>query len=108
MPQYKVMVDDNFHYMEEDERWEYGTFATAAAAFAACRKVVDESLIAEYRPGITATQLYDRYTSFGDEPFIVAPPGAAEDVSFSARDYARSRVEALCAARSEAGSGDLS
>ena len=113
MPQYKVMVDDNFHYMEEDERWEYGTFATAAAAFAACRKVVDESLIAEYRPGITATQLYDRYTSFGDEPFIVAqpgtaPPGAAEDVSFSARDYARSRVEALCAARSAAGSGDAS
>jgi hypothetical protein len=108
MSQYKVMVDDNFHYMEEDERWEYGTFATAAAAFAACRKVVDESLIAEFRPGITATQLYDRYTSFGDEPFIIAPPGATEDVSFSARDYARSRIEALCAAKSAAGSGDVS
>ena len=108
MSQYKVMVDDNFHYMEEDERWEYGTFPTAAAAFAACRKVVDESLIAEYRLGMTATQLYDRYTSFGDEPFIIAPHGASEDVTFSARDYARSRVEALCAAGFRPDSGNVS
>jgi hypothetical protein len=97
MSQYKVMVDDNFHYMEEDERREFGTFDTAEAAIAACRKLVDESLAEEYRPGMTATQLYDRYTSFGDEPFVVAPSGAAK-VDFSARDYARSRVEALCAA----------
>jgi hypothetical protein len=108
MTQYKVMVDDNFHYMEEDERWEYGTFPTAEAALAACREVVDASLIAESRPGMMAMQLYDRYTSFGDEPFIIAPLGAPEDVSFSARDYARSRVETLCAAASSAGSGDAS
>jgi hypothetical protein len=97
MSRYKVMVDDNFHYMEEDERWEFGTFATAEQAIAACRKVVDESLVAEYRPGISADQLFERYTSFGDEPFIIAPSGAAK-VDFSARDYARSRAELLCAA----------
>ena len=33
---YKVMVDDNFHYMEEDERYQLGTFATAEEALAAC------------------------------------------------------------------------
>ena len=44
MSQYKVMVDDNFHYMDEDERWEYGTFPTVEEALAACRKVVDASL----------------------------------------------------------------
>jgi hypothetical protein len=97
MSRYKVMVDDNFHYMEEDERREYGTFATAEQAIAACRRVVDESLVAEYRPGITAAALHDRYTSFGDEPFVVAPSGVAK-VDFSARDYARSRAELLCAA----------
>jgi hypothetical protein len=95
MSRYKVMVDDNFHYMEEEERWEYGTFATTEQAIAACRKVVDGSLVAEYRPGITADRLYDRYTSFGDEPFVVAPSGAVT-VAFSARDYARSRAESLC------------
>jgi hypothetical protein len=97
MSLYKMMVDDNFHYMEEDERWEHGTFPSAEKAIAACRRLVDESLMGEYRPGMTATQLHDRYTSFGDEPFIVAPSGAVK-IDFSARDYARSRVEALCAA----------
>jgi hypothetical protein len=97
MSHYKVMVDDNFHYMEEDERWEFGTFATAEAAIAACRKLVDKSLVEEYRPGMTAKELYDRYTSFGDEPFIVAQSGAPTPAVFSARDYARSRIETLCA-----------
>ena len=83
--------------MEEDERWEYGTFATAEEAIVACRKLMDDSLAEEYRPGMAATQLYDRYTSFGEEPFVVAPSGAAK-VDFSARDYARNRAEALCAA----------
>jgi hypothetical protein len=45
MSQYKVMVDDNFDYMEEDERWEFGTFATAQRALAACRVLVDASLV---------------------------------------------------------------
>jgi hypothetical protein len=26
MPEYKVMVDDNFHYMEEGERRDMGLF----------------------------------------------------------------------------------
>ena len=29
MSPYKVMVDDNFHYMAEDERWEYGKIGRA-------------------------------------------------------------------------------
>lgn len=97
MSQYKVMVDDNFHYMDEDERWEFGTFSTAEEALAACRRVVDGSLLEEYRDGATADALYDRYTSFGDEPFVVAPPGAAK-VDFSARTYARERATELAAA----------
>jgi hypothetical protein len=54
MSPYKVMVDDNFHYMAEDERWEYGTFATAEEALDACRRLVDEALLEEYRDGATA------------------------------------------------------
>jgi hypothetical protein len=97
---YKVMVDDNFHYMEDDERWEYGTFATADEALAACRRLVDGSLLEEYRDGATAEKLYDRYTSFGDEPFAVALDGA-EKVEFSARNYARERAQELTASGQE-------
>ena len=28
MPQYRDMVDDNFHYMDENERYEHGTYDT--------------------------------------------------------------------------------
>ncbi len=81
--------------MVEDERREYGTFATAEDAIAAYRRLVNQSPAEEYRPGMTATQLYDRYTSFG--AFVVAASGAAK-IDFSARDYAKGRVEPLCAA----------
>ena len=91
MSPYKVMVDDNFHYMAEDERWEYGTFATAEEALDACRRLVDEALMEEYRDGATAEQLFVRYTSFGDDPFIVALDDA-EKVEFSAAAYAEQRA----------------
>lgn len=94
---YKVVVDDNFHYQESDERWEYGIFSTADKALAACRRVVDESLLHEYKEGgVTAEELFDRYTSFGDEPFVMAA-GGAQKVDFSARTYARARSIELTA-----------
>ena len=41
---YTVLVDDNFHYQKEDERYELGRFETAAEAVAACQRRVDENL----------------------------------------------------------------
>jgi hypothetical protein len=96
MSPYKVMLDDNFHYMEEDERREYGTFASAEEAVEACRRLVDESLVSKYSAGASADALYAQYQDFGDDPFIVATDGAAK-VEFSAWNYARERVQALAA-----------
>jgi hypothetical protein len=93
------MVADNFHYMDEDERWEYGTFATPEEALAACRKLVDEWLALNHKPGITADALLSQYKSFGDDPYIIAPY-EAQGVAFSAWDYARERAAALCGGRS--------
>jgi hypothetical protein len=90
------MVDDNFHYMDKEERWEYGTFATVEEALRACRQLVDDWLLHNHRPGMTADELYRQYTGFGDDPFIVAPHAPDAGVLFSAWDYARQRVQALC------------
>ena len=80
------MVDDNFHWMDEDERYTHGEFASAEEAVQACTKIVDACLVSDIRPGIPAQELWDQYVSFGDDPFrcIDAPP-----VRFSAWDYAR-------------------
>jgi hypothetical protein len=82
--------------MDEDERWEYGTFATAEEAIAACRLLVDRSLMEQHAPGMSAARLIKQYIFFGDDPFVISREGG-EKVSFSARDYARQRAEVICA-----------
>jgi hypothetical protein len=69
-------------------------------AIAACRGIVDKSLEAGYRPGISAKGLYDHYVSFGDDPFIVVLDGADERAQFSAWSYAKERCRVICQERS--------
>lgn len=90
---YRVLVDDNFHYMDEGERYELGRFDSLDGAIAACRKIVDDFLRGQYEPGMAASELYSRYRSFGEDPFVV-PPDAPRP--FSAWDYARERCAELC------------
>lgn len=89
---YTVHVDDNFHYMDKDERYTYGKFETLESAIEACRKIVDEYLNAAYTPGMSAFDLFTSYTSFGDDPWI----SGAEEKPFSAWDYARQRCNEIC------------
>ena len=96
MPRYKVMVDDNFHYQQPEDRWEQGVHPTLEAALAACRAIVDRSLEQERRPGISAEALFNRYTSFGDDPFIEVLDGTDERATFSAWSYAKERARAIC------------
>ncbi len=90
MAVYKVMIDDNFDYMDDDARYEHGAYDSAAEAIDACRRIVDDDLREFYKPGMTPAELYDHYKSFGRDPFIVASEGA-ERVAFSAWTYAEER-----------------
>lgn len=96
MPRYRILVDDNFHYQEEDARREHGVFDTRDEALAECRALVEQSLAAAYRPGMTAEQLYDAYVGFGDDPFIVIIDGRDDQAKFSAWTYAKERCAAIC------------
>ena len=55
MSKYHVLVDDNFHYMDEKERRELGAFATLEDALAACRAFVDHWLVENHKPGMTGS-----------------------------------------------------
>ncbi len=98
-PRYKVMVDDNFHYMDPDERREHGVYKTAKKAIAVCRGIVDRSLEQGYRPDISAKALYDGYVSFGEDPFIVVLDGTDDNAKFSAWSYAKERCRVICGER---------
>jgi hypothetical protein len=96
---YKVIVVDNFNDMDEDERYELGTFSTLDEAFAACKQMVDEDL-REFAKGknYTPDELYDCYTSFGSDPFIVALDPKDGQPSFSAWNYAKERSQVVAGA----------
>ena len=90
---YKVFVDDNFHYMDPDERYHLGEFESLDAAVAKCKEIVDEFLSANYEPDMTADRLYTLYQHFGEDPFIV---GDESGVPFSAWEYAKLRCGEIC------------
>jgi hypothetical protein len=90
---YRVLVDDNFHYMDASERYELGEFDTLEAAVAACKRRVDELLTSSYRPGMTAAELLTEYALFGEDPFVYTGDNT---VPFSARDYASDKVREIC------------
>jgi hypothetical protein len=100
---YKVLVDDNFHYMDEEERYEHGVFATEEEAVAACKRIVDVDLESWAKPGTTEQELYEMYMMFGEDPYIVPLDGARTSAGFSAWDYARQRCHVLAVGAGPAG-----
>jgi hypothetical protein len=91
-PIWIVFVNDNFHYMDSEKTWRKGEYSDYQTALSVCRQIVD-SCLEEYLPECnSADQLYDRYVSFGDDPYIVPDDG---EPRFSAWSYARERCDLL-------------
>jgi hypothetical protein len=95
MATFAVYVDDNFHYQDEDERYQLGTFASYDEAVAACRRIVDDFLALHFTPGMSADDLFRQYTGFGEDPFVSPDE---HDPRFSAWTYARQRCQHICEA----------
>lgn len=90
---YMVLVDDNFHYMDESERYTHGEYDSAEDAIAECKKMVDEFLTENYKDGISADDLYSYYKGFGEDPFIGSDD---TECKFSAWNYAKERCREMC------------
>ena len=91
---FRLVIYDNFHYMDESESYTTGEFLTADEALAKAQLYVDDFLESARKPGMTAEELYKHYTSFGEDPAITSTTG--ETVEFSAWDYAKRRCEETC------------
>jgi len=87
---YSVKVDDNYHSMDESERYDDGSYRTLDEAIVRCKAITITSLKACYEKGIDANKLHAQWLMFGDDPFIV---GAEGKPPFSAREFV---TEELC------------
>jgi hypothetical protein len=89
---YTVYVDDNYHFMDEEERYTLGVFDTEEEAIQAAKAIVDEFLVSAYKPGVEAEKLMATYVSFGEDPWIHGSP-------FNAWDYAKNRCDEICSGK---------
>ena len=88
---YTVFVDDNFHYMDESERYKLAEFEDCASAVAACKQIVDEFLNT-CDSSKTDAEIFHQYVLFGEDPWISSTDS---ECTFSAWNYARERAKAL-------------
>lgn len=93
---FTVLVDDNYHAMDESARYTLGHYPTLVDATQAARTIVDEFLASAYTAGMTAADLMANYVMFGEDPFIVSRDPAFGGVLFSAREYARWKSDVMC------------
>ena len=85
-PTYKVWIDDNFHFMDEDERVFHGDFDTPTQAIVACQKIVDANIESITENETDPDKAYESYVCFGDDPWI-------EGVDFLAFEYTKKKIQ---------------
>lgn len=90
---YTLFVDDNFHYMDESKRYKHSEYASCEDATKTAKKIIDEFLISNYKPGLTEFELYENYKNFGEDTFIVSDE---KNCDFSAWTYAKERCYQIC------------
>ena len=59
---YKVEVDDNFHYGDEKHRYEAGSYPTLEAAIRTCEEITISSLRDLYEKALDAAKLRPQWT----------------------------------------------
>ena len=82
--QFKIFVDDNFHSMDESERYEAGSYDSLDEAVNKCKELTIKSLKNLYEKGITPEKLQTQWSMFGEDPYVFGGRGA---VPFSARKF---------------------
>jgi hypothetical protein len=88
---FQVMVSSHGAYQEDG--YKHGEFPDLASATAACKKIVDDFLLAQNTkaPGQSSQDLFRLYSAFGEDPYVVG----VQPSEFSAWDYAKERCRQL-------------
>jgi hypothetical protein len=86
-PGYCVLIDDNFHYMDEERRSHLAVYSNYEDALEQAKEITRKSVLRH--KGASADETYENYTDFGSDPFIQAIGGAPEPKErYSAWGYA--------------------
>jgi hypothetical protein len=74
-----------------------GDYATLEEAIAASKKEIDESLMREFKAGMSASQLFGKFQAYGDMPCIFRTDDKTlSNLGFNALVYAKEASAKLC------------
>jgi hypothetical protein len=93
---YTLVAGDNFHPQEREHQYDVGIFATAAEVVAAEQAFLCKSVLEHYAPGMTAEDLFNRFSGFGEITFIFADGGDPR-VDFDPWAYAKQQAKLIAA-----------
>jgi hypothetical protein len=88
---YRVIIDENFHFMDTSERYGSGVFETYEEAVAKCKEIIDEFLESALTPTDSADSLYICWQMYGENPFI----DGKNLGDFTSRQYVKERCVVL-------------
>ncbi len=92
---FHLRVYDNFHFPDQSEADDIGPYTTFEEASGAAKAIVDKFLVSNWKTGIKPSELLALFNDFGDAPSVISDDHLKHE-HFSARNYAISRVEAVC------------
>src|SRR5690554_5634375 len=90
-----LRIYDNYHFMDEEEAYNSGSFDTYEDAVVAAKVIIDDALAYNLKFGIKPEELNIYFSVFGEAP-VVIPFDPRVKEPFSAFDYARARAEEIC------------
>ena len=88
---YKVIVDDNFHFMEKSESYSSGVYDTYEEAVVKCKEIIDGFLESAKNTDENTEQLYSTFVMYGETPHIHGEKLG----DFSATNYAKQRCKEM-------------
>ncbi len=93
---FQITCIDNFSAPSDGASSAGRTFDCYEDAVAHCKRVIDSFLEDNYKPGMSAEELWHFFAMFGEDASVSTGTGEA----FSGWDYANHRCALLCAERS--------
>jgi hypothetical protein len=89
---FHLRVYDNFHYTDETEADDIGSYDAYEDAEIEAKAIVDKFLKSNWKKGINPADLLCLFDEFGNDPAIISDVHVKHE-HFSARNYANSRLE---------------
>lgn len=91
---FSVVIDDNFHHMDPEDRYTLATYPTYEEALARCKACLDCDAREYGSPGLTFEEAFEAFASFGETASVVP---AHPDNPLLPWPYVRERLRELCA-----------